>query len=450
MIAAIGLSHRTAPVALREKVSALASALGSLEAPYADMAADSGILPALNERVVVSTCNRLEVYFSAAQPDDGIAIIEQFLAQRLDTGIAELESHLYRHIGDDAVRHLMRVACGLDSMIFGETQILGQIAQVFEDARIRGHAGPVLSRLFAQAIHAGKRAHTETAISRSTTSVSHAAAQLVLEKLPQQAGAKIVLIGAGEMTGLAARALQRMGVTALTFVNRTFERAEALAAEFGGSALPWSELDNALIWADAAICATGAPHTVIYRRDIGAALDRRGERPLILMDIAVPRDVEDGVQGLSGVHYYDIDALRTVIDRNTAQRQAAAPQVEAIIEQEAGQFFAWQRGRQVTPVIKDLRDWAQTIADDELAAALDRLSSADERTREIVSRMAHRLVKRLLHEPTSRLRQQANGDNGHSYAEAIRELFALNGAADLAYRDFPANNEMSKPENSQP
>ena len=450
MIAVIGLSHRTASVALREKVSALASVLSSFDGAYYEIKPDRGILPALDEMVVLSTCNRLEVYFSAARPDDGIAIIERFLSEQLDTGIAEMETHLYRHTGNDAVLHVMRVACGLDSMIFGETQILGQIAQAFEDARLHGHAGPVLSRLFAQAIHTGKRAHTETVISRSTTSVSHAAAQLVLEKLPTSTDAKIVLIGAGEMTGLAARALHRLGVGAMTFVNRTFERAEALAAEFGGAALPWSALESALIWADAVICATGAPHTVIYRRDVAAALDRRGQQSIVLMDIAVPRDVEDGVQDLPGVHYYDIDALRTVVDKNAAQRQGAAPQVEAIIGQEAEQFFAWQRGRQVTPVIKDLRDWAQTIADDELAAALNRLSGADERTREIVSRMAHRLVKRLLHEPTSRLRQRATEGDGDSYAGAVRELFALNGADDLAYRDFPAADGINMPERQQP
>lgn len=446
MIAVIGLSHRTASVALREKVSALTSVLASPAAANDGAESARGMFPALDELVILSTCNRLEVYCSAARPDDGIAAVESFLSARLDTGIAELGTHLYRHTGDDAALHLMRVACGLDSMIFGETQVLGQIAQAFEDARLHGQAGPVLSRLFAQAIHTGKRAHTETAISRSTTSVSHAAAQLVLEKLPHHADAKILLIGAGEMTGLAARALQRLGVGALTLVNRTFERAEALAAEFGGAALPWSALESALIWADAVICATGAPHTVVYRRDVAAALIRRGQRPLILMDIAVPRDIEDGVQDLSGVHYYDIDALRTVVDKNAAQRQAAAPQVEAIIKQEAEQFFAWQRGRQVTPVIRDLRDWAQSIADDELEAALDRLSGADERTREIVSRMAHRLVKRLLHEPTARLRLQANGDNGNSYAEAIRELFALNSADDLAYRDVPAAEGTGRPQ----
>jgi glutamyl-tRNA reductase len=449
MIAVIGLSHRTVSVALREKVSALSFTLGSLDGAYGSAAQDREIPPAIDEMVVVSTCNRLEVYFSAAEPDEGIAVIEQFLAGQLDTGIAELETHLYRHAGGDAVRHLMCVACGLDSMIFGETQILGQIAQAFEDARMRGHAGPVLSRLFAQAVHTGKRAHTETTISRSTTSVSHAAAQLVLENLPRAADAKIVLIGAGEMTGLAARALERLGVGAMTFVNRTFERAEALAAEFGGTALPWSALESALVWADAVICATGAPHTVIYRRDLAAALAQRGERPLILMDIAVPRDIEDGVQNLPGIQYFDIDALRTVVDKNAAQRQAAGPHVEKIVLQESELFLAWQRGRQVTPVIRDLRDWAQTIADDELTTALNRLSGADERTREIVSRMAHRLVNRLLHEPTLRLRLQATEGNGDSYAEAVRELFALNGA-NGAYHDSLVYNGIDVPERCQP
>jgi glutamyl-tRNA reductase len=382
--------------------------------------------PGIDEAVILSTCNRLEVYVSVHQPDNGIMHVEQFLSKLQDISLNELQGHLYSHVGDDAIKHLMRVACGLDSMILGETQILGQVSQAYEDADRTGMTGPVLSRLFAQAVHTGKRSRAETPISRFTTSVSHAGALLLMKKLNERNTARTLLVGAGEMAGLAAQALKRFDVNDLTFVNRTYTRAEALANDFGGKALTWYQLEEALVWADAVVCATGAPHLVIYRHDIEAALQRRENRPLVIIDIAVPRDVEDTVRELPGVQVYDIDDLQSVVDSNVERRKAAIPQVEAIIQHEMARFAEWYHSRQVTPVIKTLREWAQSIADDELAQTLNRLSDADEHTRQIVSRMAHRLVNRLLHEPTSRLRIQASEGNGYGYAHAVRELFALN------------------------
>lgn len=210
------------------------------------------------------------------------------------------------------------------------------------------------------------------------------------------------------------------------FLNRTYARAEALTNDFGGKALAWHRFEEALVRADAVICATGAAHIVIDRYDIETVIPQRQNRPLVIMDIAVPRDVEDSVRELSGVQVYDIDDLQSVVDSNVELRKAAMPQVETIIQQEMARFAEWYHSRQVTPVIKTLREWAQSIADNELVQTLNRLSDADERTREIVSRMAHRLVNRLLHEPASRLWIQATKGNGYGYAHAVRELFALN------------------------
>jgi glutamyl-tRNA reductase len=248
----------------------------------------------------------------------------------------------------------------------------------------------------------------------------------MIEKLNQQSAVHVLLIGAGEMAALAAQALKRFDIHNMMFVNRTYERAEAMANKFGGSARNWFQLQEALIWADAVICATGAPHIVIDRHIVETALQRREGRPLVFVDIAVPRDVEDSVGELSSVQVYDIDDLQSVVDANVELRRAAIPQVETIIQQEMAQFAEWYHGRQVTPIIKTLREWAQSVADDEITQTLNRLAPADERTREIVSRMAHRLVNRLLHEPTSRLRIQASEGNGYGYAHAVRELFALN------------------------
>ena len=405
----VGLNHRTAPVELREQLTLTGSALLLALEDLRTSLIDSG---PLYEAVIVSTCNRLEIYASASQVQAGWEALEAFISRWQ----AEARPYLYALADEEAVEHVMRVTCGLDSMILGEPQILGQVAQAFEDAHRAGVCGPVLSRLLAQAIHTGKRARTETDISRYSTSVSHAAARLLISRLSAPRP-QVLIVGAGEMALLAARALLAQGVTELAFINRTYPRAEALAAEFGGQAFGWSQLADALRWADGAITATGAPHTVIYARDITG--------PLLLVDVAVPRDVEVVAGDLPGVTLYDIDDLHSIVDSNTAQRRAAQPLVEAIIEHERGLFFAWYHSRQVTPVIQNLRRWATDVAQSEVDQALNRLQDADERTVEVVNRLAHRLVNKLLHEPTVRLRGQAAVGSGHDYAHAICELFGL-------------------------
>jgi glutamyl-tRNA reductase len=255
--------------------------------------------------------------------------------------------------------------------------------------------------------------------------VSYAAALRALESIGDPVAARILVVGAGETAALAAQAFRRLGVNELAFVNRTFEGAEALAESWGGRALTWYMLDDALVWADAVICATGAPHTIISRQDAEAVMSRRQDRTLTIMDIAVPRDVEYTVRELAGVHYHDIDDLQNVVDANLELRKSAISQVDAIIEEEMLRFVEWHRGRQVLPVIKELREWVQDVAQEELEKTLHRLPDADDRTRQLVGRMVNQLVNRLLHEPTTRLRMQALKGNGFGYAYAVRELFDL-------------------------
>lgn len=419
-IAVVGLNYRTAPVEVREKLTLSGCALPMA---LAELRAHMGT--ALDEAVILSTCNRLEVYISAAQAEAALALVTHFLAHLQEIPDATLTQHLYSRVGDDAIAHLMEVACGLDSMILGESQILRQVTQAWEEAHRAETTGPILSHLFTQAIHTGKRARTETPIARYTTSVSHAGALLLTQKLAQPQQAHVLIIGAGEMAQLAAQALTHFGFGHLTFTNRTYARAEALAQTCGGNVRTWHELQAALLEADAVVCATGAPHTVIYHSELATVLAQRSGRPLVLMDIAVPRDVEESVRTLDGVQLYDIDDLQTVVDTNVGLRRAAVPEVQGIIAQEMARFGEWYHGRAVTPVIRTLREHAQGIADDELEQTLARMGDADARTRQLVSRMAHRLVNRLLHEPTSRLRIQASEGNGSGYAYAVRELFAL-------------------------
>lgn len=436
----VGLNHRTTPVELREQLSLAGCGLTMALEELDQAIRLKGRHEQLREAVILSTCNRLEVYAVADGEKAGQAAIEDFLSQLQGIPLAELQPHLYFMTDHDAVAHLMRVASGLDSMILGEPQILGQVSQAIGDARQAGVSGPLLSHLFAQATHAGKRARAETDISRHTTSVSHAAALLAQEKVGDLAEKQIVLIGAGEMAEVAAQALQARGAGEIVCINRTFSRAEALAGKIGGRSVNWYHLPEALAQADVVITATGAPHTIIYASDVEKVILQREERPLLFVDIAVPRDVEEEVDRLPGVIRYDIDDLQLTLDENLAQRQAAIPAVEAIVREEVDAFVEWARSRQVAPVITDLRRRAAEIASAEVDVALRRLDGLNAHEHEIINRLAHRIVNKLLHEPTMILKAQAADGNGYAYAHAVRELFALGEAEQPGGNGEPAKH----------
>jgi len=425
----VGLNHRTAPIELREQLALSTNQLHvALDSIRSFAHTPTKLQPTevtIHEAIILSTCNRLEIYARVQGAAQGQRAVLAFLARLQGFTPDELQAHLYCMQDDDVIQHLMRVASGLDSMILGEPQILGQVTNAYGKAQAAGTSGPILSQLFSRAIHAGKRAHSETDISRHTTSVSHAAAQLVIEQLGTLADHNILIMGAGEMAVLAAKAMRWQGAKQLTFINRTDTRAEKLAEEFEGIALSWYQLQDALIWADVVISATGAPHPVLYARDVQRICHRRGQRPLIVMDIALPRDVEEAVGELARVQRYDIDDLQVTVDENRAQRAEALPQVEAIIQQELAIFLEWLHSRQVVPVITHLRQWAKSIAEAEVAQALNRLDDDNCRTQAVINRLAHRIVNKILHEPTVQLRQQAAQGNGYGYAHAVRELFAL-------------------------
>jgi glutamyl-tRNA reductase len=310
-------------------------------------------------------------------------------------------------------------------MILGESQILGQVSQALLEAQAAGTTGAVLSQLFERAAHSGKRARTETAISRHSTSTSHAASRLIGEMTGGLNDAHVLIVGAGEMAEVAARALSDRGVGKLSFINRTYSRAEGLARKIPGQALNWSELQSGLIGVDAVLTATGAPHIVIHKSDVQQAIDERAGKPLFVVDIAVPRDVEVGVDELPGVRLFDIDDLKSVVDENIASRQAAVPQVEAIVQEEADRYQEWLSERGVVPVLVALRRKAKSIAQEEMKRNSEEFERLDPEGQERVSRMVHRIVNKLLHDPTVRLKAAAADGNGVEYADALRDLFAL-------------------------
>ena len=410
-ILVVGLNHRTAPLSLREPLALTGDDLrGALD--------DLSGLAGVQEAVILSTCNRLEIYVEASQ--DAAEPIERLMAQWGGLSLDALRAHLFCCEGEAAIRHLLRVASGLESLILGETQVLGQVSDALKIAQTS--SGAILSHLFAEAVHTGKRARNETEISRHSTSVSHVAARVAHEQAGE--AARVLIVGAGEMAMLAAQAVKEQRHE-VTVINRTYSKALALAHEFNGRALDWLQLGSALTWADVVISATSAALPIIHANDVA----ERG-RALLLIDLALPRDIDAAVIALPHIKLWTLDDLQAQVEANRAQRSAAIAPVEAIVEQETAMFQDWLRSREVAPVITDLQRWARGVAESEITQALNRLDAPDAHTEQVIARMAHRLVGKLLHEPTVRLKLHAAEGEGQDYAETLRDLFGL-GAEEI-------------------
>ncbi|MEM7347465.1 MAG: glutamyl-tRNA reductase [Chloroflexota bacterium] len=419
----IGLSHKTAPVDIRECLNfnptVLRSALTHFDTTHIE-----AHLPDVREGVILSTCNRMEIYTLVNDPDVATEAITGFLAQSRDISLDTLAQHIYIKQNESAVHHLMRVAAGLDSMVLGEPQILGQITDAYEAALSQKAAGTVQSALFRAAIHAGKRVRTETAIGVNPASISSVAASLATQLLGNLSEQKVLLIGAGEMGTIAVRALRRRGVSNITVVNRTYESAEALAETWGGQALTFQQLTEGLADADIVISSTGAPHPVLNKDLLIPAMKARPDRPIFIIDIAVPRDVDPNVKEIPNVHLHDIDALQHQADDNVRERESEIPHVEEIVAEETDNFMEWFASLDVVSTITDLRRNIETVRQRELERLFNRLN-LDDRERELVATMSHRLVNKVLHEPTLRLKKEAVNGNGPAYVSTMRHLFAL-------------------------
>jgi glutamyl-tRNA reductase len=408
----IGISHRVAPVELRERV-----ALDRDEAAeLARELATDGI-----ESVCLSTCNRTELYLAGeASPevaDRAVAV----LAERAGLEEGRLRAVLYRLEDEAAGIHLFRVAAGLDSMVPGEGEILGQVRTAFE----AGQPGPLLDRLFRQAIHAGKKVRTETAIAESPASVSSAAAALAEQVFGDLAGCRVLLVGAGKIGELAARNLVSRGADIAVVANRSLDKAEELVARFGGRAVVLDSIPAELARIDVLLTSTSAPGHVLTRDDVARTLPERKGRPLFLIDIAVPRDLDPTIHDLDGCYLYDIDDLESVVAETLAGRRREAGRAEAIVLDEAERFRAWQASRDVVPAIASLRALAEEIRSTELERARARLERLTEAERRAVEAVTARIVDKLLHVPTVKMKEAAAGADGAVYADALRHLFDL-------------------------
>jgi len=418
----VGLSHRTAPIAIREKVAVTESVLPETLAQLSQ-------LPGVQEAFVVSTCNRVEVYAAAEQADQVGRCIRGFLS----TNDGQVDGHLYEQHGVEAVRHLFRVCSSLDSMVLGEPQILGQVKDAFAAAEAAGTVKGLLARAAKRAFGVAKRVRTETAIGKSAVSMSFAAVDLAKKILGSLDGATVLLVGAGKMSALAARHLQGAGCKQVLVVNRSPQRAMDLAQEVGGTALPWETLPQALAQADVVVCSTAAPHAVITVELAQAARKARKHRPLFFVDLAVPRDVDPKVNQLDGIYVYDVDDLSAVVEENRKAREGEAQRAEGIVASEAEAFLAAARS-EAGPVIRDLRAKAEASARVEVERTLSRGEWTDAQRRSVEA-MARALVNKLLHEPTLRIRAAADQDDGR-LLEAACELFGLSTGA-------PAGNNVA-------
>jgi glutamyl-tRNA reductase len=415
----LGLNHTTAPISLREKLvldeNVVRIALARLACGH--------VASSLTELVMLSTCNRVELYATSSQP--ALAELEDFLSDVTGVPVDQFHPHTYRFQDLEAARHLFEVAAGLDSLVIGEPQILGQVTRALELARGQNTARSILNRLFQAAIHAGKRTRTETSISRNPASVSSLAASLSERAVHKISEAQIVILGAGEMAELAVEALRKRGAQKILVVNRTLERAQDLVRRWDAQATTFENILPALRSADILISSTGAPHILISSPMVNEVMQQRMERPLLLIDIAVPRDIDPDVAHHPMVTLYDIDNLNAKLEHSLAERVAEVPRVKDILEEELGQFGEYWRSLDMLPLIADIRQNAEAIRQTELEKTLRRLPDLTEAERDHIEAMTQALVKKLLHAPTNRLRAEASTPHASEFAALARTLFNL-------------------------
>jgi glutamyl-tRNA reductase len=417
----VGLSHKTAPVAIRERLT--------FPAPVQpDALARLTAVDGIREAVIVSTCNRTELYVVASSEDGGVDSVMTFLAEYHELDRHELARYLYVVKGEAVVRHLFRVVASLDSMVVGEAQILGQVKEAYEHGFDADATQRVFNKLFRQSFEVGKRVRTETAIGESAVSISYAAVELAKKVFDTLDGRTILIIGAGKMSELTAKHLVSNGVTRVLVANRTFERAQEMAARFCGTAIPYDQLYEGTREADIVISSTAATEYVITKRDL-APVARSRTRPLFLIDIAVPRDIDPDVNDLGGVFLYDIDDLSGVVESNLEERMAEARRAEGIIDEEIASFFGWVESMEVVPTVAAIRAKAEVIREMELEKALKRLDLSD-RDRKTVEALTCAIVNKMLHGPTARLKKAAAGKDGYEYMEVARALYGLEDSED--------------------
>lgn len=413
----IGANHKTAPAKIRDEIQMGPDEMGTF---YARLRELRELLP---EVVVLSTCNRTEFYALTRDREAADHALRE--AIHLHKGVSHLNNgkYTYSWTGRETVRHLFRVAAGVDSLMVGEPQVLGQVKDAFDTAEKHRATGALLNRLFDAALHVGKRSRTETEIGKGTVSVAYAAVEMAQKIFDGLENHPVLVIGAGETGALAARHFADAHPKALTVVNRTFERAKELAEELGGQARSWEELDQALAEARVVVVATGASDPILDRKRMEAVLKKSSRGPKVLVDISNPRNIHPEVGNLDRVFLYDLDALKSIADQNRVRRRKEIPKVEGIVAEEVDRFLAWYESLEMVPVIRALRGRFEEIASQEMQKQAKNFQPADQEALQAYTRA---LLNKLLHQPTTRIRKvEPSSSRGLHKLVAIQELFEL-------------------------
>ncbi|NWF37667.1 glutamyl-tRNA reductase [Mariprofundus sp. NF] len=414
----IGLNHKTAPVALRER-------LAVSEADIAEILKQRIAHPAIREAALLSTCNRVEMTVVTHDPDAAIAAVHEWFAEKAKMSLEQVCEHLYSYTTDEAIRHLFCVASGLDSLVLGEPQILGQVKTSYEHALTSNSAGHVLHRLYQSTFAAAKRARSETEIGKQAVNISSCAVELARHIFGDLAGKTVLLMGAGEMAELAARHLRGNGCSDILVANRTLERAQNLAMEFEGHALTLDQIPDYLDAADIVLSSTGASTFVLLPETVQKAMKKRKGRPMFLVDIAVPRDIDPRIGDIDGAYLYDIDDLQQVVQGNVEHRQHEAEQAREIIEEEALSFLSWLKSLESVPLIRSIQQQMELRRREEMEKALRYMKDLDASQIEAVERFSKALMKRYMHPTLQTLKVLPDDIEGDLLMGAAKRLFDL-------------------------
>jgi glutamyl-tRNA reductase len=426
---ALGASHRTAPLELRERLALTEGRAVSVLGELVDS-------PHVHEAAAISTCNRTELYLFAADAVEAETLALGVLAREADIRPTELVESLYSLRASEAARHLFHVAAGLDSMILGEAEIQGQVKRAYELALVENATGPVLNRLFRGALVAGKRARSETGVSQRGLSIPSVAVELAQRTLGDLSDREVLLVGAGETAELTARALAARGVETVFIANRRHNRAIGLAQHFGGRAVRIEELPARMEQADILVSSTNSPHHIVEREELELVMEARKGRPLLMVDLAVPRDIAPECREVAGVSVHDVDDVQAIAERNASGRAAEGRRAERLVDAELARFQGWIGSLEVVPTVAAMRRRADEIVERVLAENEQRWENLTDADRDRVHALANAIASRMLHEPTLRLKRSSGDDDSYLYVSALRALFGLDsGTEPLAADD---------------
>ncbi len=417
-IVAIGCNHRSTPLSMLEQLTVpadqLPKALSELRSARN-----------LSEVVILSTCNRIEIYALAERYHGGYQDIREFLSMHSGLPPEVVNDHIYAHHDEEAVRHLFSVAGGLDSAVLGEHEILGQVRTAWERAQQEGTVGSILGPLFRHALETGKRARTETAIARGIASVSQAAVAMAGDHTDGIMGSSVLVLGAGDMGEGTVKNLAKAGAAEVLITNRTWERAVKLADACGGRAVPLAELADALVRVDLMVTTTGAQDLILEASEVDTLVEQRGDHPLVIVDVAVPRDVDPEVRHIPGVTLLDMDDIGEFVDDQCVGRTRAVSNVTSIVEHEVERYASITSAREVAPLVSDLRRRAEDVRQEEMNRYAAKLANLDPKERDAVESITKGMVNKFLHEPTVRLKDAAGHARGERLADSLRDLFDL-------------------------